>query len=92
MRLADTLAAELAQAPWFGVDAPGAEPTLFALRRALREGLPGDVELEDLVEWAQPALASIQCAPNLVSLEGRIVGALAAAMILGARLQETNGS
>jgi hypothetical protein len=92
VRLADSLAAELAQAAWYGIDAPAAEPTVAALRVALAEGLPGDVSLEDVGEWAQPALTSIASAPNMIAYEGRFVGAIAAALILGAKLQETNGS
>lgn len=92
MRLADTLAAEQAQLAWMGIDAPAAEPTVFGIRAALNAGLPGDVSLEDLGEWCQPALAAIATAPNQLALEGRLVGALAAAMILGAKLQETNGT
>lgn len=91
MRLADTLAAELAQAAWFGIDAPAAEPTVAGIRKAL-QSLPGEVTLEDVGEWAQPALAAIACAPNTLAYEGRVVGAIAAAMVLGAKLQETAGT
>lgn len=92
MRLADTLAAELAQRAWFGIDAPAAEPTVAGIRRALNMGLPGEVQLEDVGEWSQPALVSIASAPSLLSMEARLVGAISAALILGAKLQETNGT
>lgn len=92
MRLADTIAAGLAQEAWFGIDAPAAEPTDPGIRTALQRGLPGDVSLEDVGEWAQPALISLVDAPTLAAFEGRLVGALSAALILGAKLQETSGT
>lgn len=91
-RLADTLAAELAQRAWLGLDAPAAEPTVAGIRVALSEGLPGDVTVEDVGVWAQPALSALTFAPNALAFEGRLIGALAAAMILGAKLQETRGT
>jgi hypothetical protein len=86
------LAAELAQRAWSGIDAPAAEPTVAGIRAALAEGLPGDVGIEDVGEWCQPALNAIACAPNLLSFEARLVGAISAAMVLGAKLQETQGT
>lgn len=91
-RLADTLAAELAQKAWRGIDAPGAEPTVAGIRTALANGLPGEVTLEDVGEWMRPALSALSSAPSLFHFEGRLAGAISAAMILGAKLQETNGS
>jgi len=91
-RLADTLAAELAQRAWLGIDAPAAEPTVAGIRVALSEGLPGEVSMEDVGEWAQPALASLTYAPNALAFEGRLIGAISAALILGAKLQETSGT
>lgn len=93
MRIADTLAAELAQRAWYGIDAPAAEPTVAGIRMALSNGLPGDVTLEDVGEWSQPALVALATAmPGSLSFEARLVGAISAAMILGAKLQETNGT
>lgn len=93
MRIADTLAAELAQRAWLGIDAPAAEPTVAGLRTALDKGLPGDVTLEDVGEWSQPTLVSLASAtPGSLMWEARVVGAISAAMILGAKLQETNGT
>jgi hypothetical protein len=92
VRLADSLAAELAQRAWLGIDAPAAEPTVAGVRVALAEGLPGDITLEDVGEWCQPALAALLSAPSRLAYEGRLVGAIAAAMILGAKLQETSGT
>lgn len=92
MRLADTLAAELAQESWRGMDAPAAEPTTAMLRHALAEGLPGDVSLEDVGEWSQSQLTFVSSAPNLFSLEQRFYGAIVGALILGAKLQETAGT
>jgi hypothetical protein len=91
VRLADTLAAELAQRAWLGLDGPAAEPTVAGLKVALT-ALPGDVTLDDLFEWSQPARAALMSAPTTLAFEGRLVGAIAAAMILGAKLQETNGT
>lgn len=92
MRLADTLASELAQSAWLGIDAPAAEPTVAGLRTAL-QSLPGDVTLEDVGEWSQPALGALASAvPGSLIFEARLVGAISAAMILGAKLQETNGT
>jgi hypothetical protein len=85
-RLADTLAVELAQQAWHGLDAPAAEPTVAGLRLAL-QALPGEVTLEDVGEWAQPVLVAIANAPNMLAYEGRLVGAIASAMIVGAKLQ-----
>jgi hypothetical protein len=90
-RLADTLAAELAQRAWLGLDGPGAEPTVAGLKLALKT-LPGDVTLDDVGEWSQPAMGALRSAPTLLAFEGRLVGVIAAAMILGAKLQETNGT
>lgn len=92
MRLADTAAAELAQRAWFGVDAPGDPHGRAGIRAALERGLPGDATLEDVGEWAQPALHALVAAESLEQLEGRLVGALAAALILGAALERTNGT
>lgn len=93
MRLADTLAAELAQRAWLGIDAPAAEPTVAGIRTALHNGLPGDVSLEDVGEWARAGYAAITSAsPNSLLQEARFVGAISAALILGAKLQETNGT
>lgn len=92
MRLADTLASELAQSAWLGIDAPLLEPTVAGIRAALNAGMPGEITLEDVGEWAQPAIASVATAPNMLSLEARLVGAISAALILGAKLQETNGT
>lgn len=91
MRLADTLAADLAQRAWLGIDGPGAEPTVAGIRLALAH-LPGDISLEDVGEWSQPAFSALRSAPSTMSFEARLVGAIAAAMILGAKLQETNGT
>jgi hypothetical protein len=91
VRLADTIAAELAQRAWLGIDAPAAEPTVAGIRVALAS-LPGEVSLEDVGEWCQPALGAISSAPNMMTLEARLVGAIAAAIILGAKLQETQGT
>ncbi len=92
MRLADTVAAELAQRAWLGIDAPVNDPDLSGVRLALSEALPGEVTLEDVGEWAQPALAALISAPSRFALEGRLIGALSAALILGAKLQETQGT
>lgn len=92
MRIADTLAAELAQKAWYGIDAPAAEPTVAGIRVALSNGMPGGVTLEDVGEWSQPMIKSIFTAPNLLALESRVVAAISAAMIVGAKLQETNGT
>lgn len=89
-RIADTVAAELAQCAWIGHDAPGVI-TEAGSRTALL-GLPGDFSLEDIAEWAQPAVRAIADASTLLSLEARLVGALTAALVLGAKLQETNGT
>lgn len=91
-RLADTLAAELAQRAWLGIDAPAAVPTIAGIRAALKNGLPFDITLEDVAEWARPAMQVIASAPSTFDLEGRFVGAIASALILGAKLQETNGT
>jgi hypothetical protein len=92
VRIADTLAAELAQRAWHGIDAPAAEPTVAGMRKAL-QSLPGEISLEDVGEWSQPALVSLASAiPGSLIFEARLVGAITAAMILGAKLQETNGT
>lgn len=90
--LASTLAAERAQEAWVGIDAPAAEPTVAGLRIALANGLPGEVDLHDVHEWAAPALDSVQSARSMLEYEARFVGAIAAALILGAKLQETQGT
>ncbi len=92
MRIADSLAAELAQRAWHGIDAPAAEPTVAGIRVALANGLPGNVTLEDVGEWMQPALRSLCAAESQIVFEGRLAGILASAMIVGAKLQETNGT
>ncbi|HET7566495.1 MAG TPA: hypothetical protein VFJ91_00765 [Gaiellaceae bacterium] len=90
MRLADTLAAELAQQAWVGHDAPG-EVTATGIRAALDRTFPG-VSLEDVAEYATPAAFAVADADSLSVLRARFVGAIAAAMILGAKLQETRGT
>lgn len=95
MRLAQTVAAELAQQAWQGIDAPGDPAGPAGIRMALLLGLPVPPSLEDVVEWSQPAMRSLLDAihrDDLVSFEARLVGAIAAALILGAKLQETHGS
>lgn len=95
MRLADTVACELAQQAWQGIDGPGDPAGPAGIRMALLLGLPVPPSLEDVVEWSQPTLRSLIDAvdrEDLVAFEGRLVGAIAAAMILGAKLQETHGS
>lgn len=91
VRLADTVAAELAQSAWLGHDAPGVVKEV-GVRAAILVGLPGDFTLEDIREWAQPALRALADAGTHEQLEGRLVGALAAALVLGAKLQESNGT
>jgi hypothetical protein len=91
VRIADTIAAEEAQRAWFGIDAPGAEPTLDSIHVALREaGL--DVSVEDVGEWCQAMVITIASASNSLAVETRVVAAVAAGMILGAKLQETKGT
>lgn len=92
MKLADSVAAELAQRAWLGIDAPGDPAGTPGIRRALELGLPGDVTLEDVGEWAQPALVALVHARDAASFEARLVGAIAAALILGAKLHETGGT
>lgn len=89
-RIADTLAADLAQRAWSGIDEPGVVRR-SGIRRAINRGLPG-VTFEDVVEYARPALISVATAGDALELESRLLGIVAAAMILGARLQETNGT
>jgi hypothetical protein len=74
------------------MDAPAAEPTVAMLRVAISEGLPGDIDLADIGEWAQPALRTIATSPNAFALETRVLAAITAGMILGAKLQETQGT
>lgn len=92
MRIADTIACELAQQAWVGVDAPGDPAGLVGIRVALERGLPGEFTLEDVIEWAQPAVATLLDAGDRISFEARLVGCLTSALILGARLQETSGT
>ena len=92
MRLADSIAGGLAQSVWYGVDAPGAVPTVFALRRAVTEGLPESVEFDAVAEWASPAIDAVSRAGNLVELEALLLGVVVSSMVLGAKLQETNGT
>lgn len=89
-RLADTVAAELAQRAWLGHDAPGVitEP---GIRAALARTFPS-VSLEDVFEYAVPAAAAVADADSLPVMRARFVGAIAAALILGAKLQETKGT
>src|SRR4051812_36974431 len=89
-RIADTIACELAQSAWLGHDAPGAI-TDAGVRTALL-GLPGGFSFEDVCEWATPAVRAISDADSMLALEARVVGALTAALVLGAKLQETNGT
>jgi hypothetical protein len=90
-RLAETLACELAQTSFHGVDAPGLISD-EGLRWALRKGLPGDVTLEDVIEWASPAMRTVMCAQTTHQLESAVLCLIGAAMIMGARLKETNGT
>jgi hypothetical protein len=90
-RLADTLACELAQSAFHGVDAPGLISE-EGLRWALRKGLPGDLSLEDVIEWASPAMRSVTGAATTLQLEQSVLALIVAAMIMGRRLQETNGT
>jgi hypothetical protein len=95
VRLADTVAGELAQQAWLGIDAPGDPAGPAGIRMALLLGFPVPPSLEDVVEWSQPALRALLDATDrgdLVAFEGRLIGAIAAALILGAKLQETHGS
>jgi hypothetical protein len=91
VRIADTVAAELAQRAWLGIDEPGAVRA-SGIRLALQRGIPGDITLEDVGAFAQPALRSLADAGDPITFEARLVGAIAAAMIMGAKLQETNGT
>ena len=90
-RLADTLACELAQSAFNGVDAPGVVSE-SGIRYAIHRGVPGDFKLEDIGEWASPAMQAILTAPTQLSLEIRVISLVVAAMIIGARLAETNGT
>jgi hypothetical protein len=90
-RIADTLACELAQTAFLGVDAPGLVSE-ESLRWALRKGLPGDFTLEDLIEWASPAMRTVMAASTTHQLESSVLCLVGAAMIMGARLKETNGT
>lgn len=94
-RLADTVAAELAAVAWLGIDAPGDPAGPAGIRLALQTGLPGDVSLEDVAEWGRPLVLAIDDAirkGDALVFEARIVGALSAALILGAKLHETAGT
>ena len=90
-RLADTLACELAQSAFHGVDAPGVISE-EGLRWALYKGLPGDLTLEDVMEWASPAMRSVMSASTTLALEQSVLALVVAAMIMGARLKDTNGT
>jgi hypothetical protein len=90
-RLADTLACELAQSAFHGVDAPGLISE-EGLRWAISKGLPGDLSLDDVMEWAAPAMRSVMAASTTLQLEQAVLALTVAAMIMGRRLQETNGT
>lgn len=62
------------------------------LIREYAEGLPGDITYDNIGEWCLPQLRSILSSPSPYHLEQRFVGAIVAAMILGAKLQETQGT
>lgn len=88
-RLADTVAAELAQRAWHGYDAPG-EITEEGISAALARTFNGTVTLLDVGEWAAPGMRTLFDAGDMFTFQARFTGAIAAAMILGAKLQETN--
>lgn len=80
MKLADTKAAELAGVAWLGGK---------GIRGALDDVFPG-LTLEELGEWAHPGMTAVRGAAfDSERFEARFVGAIAAAMILGAKLKET---
>jgi hypothetical protein len=89
-RIADTVASELAQRAWLGYDAPGLISET-GIRAALRRTFP-DISLEDVAEYATPAALAVADADSLVDMRARFVGAIASALIVGAKLQETNGT
>lgn len=89
-RIADTVAAELAQRAWLGHDAPGLISEV-GIRAALRRTFP-DITLEDVKEFATPGALAVFDADSLPVMHARFVGAISSALILGAKLQETNGT
>lgn len=89
-RIADTVAAELAQRAWLGHDAPGLISDV-GIRAALRRTFP-DITLEDVAEYATPAAFAVADSDSLLVMRSRFIGAIASALILGAKLQETNGT
>jgi hypothetical protein len=93
VRLADTVAAELAQRAWAGIDTP-IVAHVDGIEAALQRVFP-DLTYGEVAEWAQPAVASVSVAAisnDGFSFQSRLVGALASALILGAKLQETQGT
>lgn len=93
MRLADTVAAELAQSAWAGIDTP-IIAHVDGIEAAVQRVFP-DLTFEEIAEWAQPAVVSLSVAAianDGFSFQARLVGALASALILGAKLQETKGT
>lgn len=89
--LAGTVAAELAQRAWGGIDAPAAVD-LRGIDLALHRGLPGEFTVGDVARWAQPHIHAVADAGDPDTLTCRMLGVVAASMILGARLQETHGT
>lgn len=89
MRLADSVAVELAQRDWDGLDEPGYVHEA-GIRAALERCFDGEVCLEDVYEWARPLLFAVRDAGDALTLEARLLGAVSAALIVGARLRETS--
>lgn len=81
--IADTRASRLAGQAWTAGE---------GIRGALELGLPGDVSLEDVGDWSQTALRGLLAARSPDVFEARLVGVIAAALIVGAKLQETGGA